>query len=264
MPSPFPGMDPYIEGQLWPDFHHDFITELRRALLPALRPRYLVLIQEHVYVERGAEELRRRSIRLDTAVAERASTDPVPSGGGAAIAVMPGPIKVTLPLAGPEEMRPAYLEVRRADTRELITVIEVLSPDNKRPRAGLEEYLHKRSLVLRSPIHLVEIDLLRGGARLPMGEPRQPADYYVFVSRAPLRPDAEVWPFTLRHRLPAIQVPLAEGDPDVPLDLQAVFDAVYDQAGYDYSLDYSQPPLPPISVEDAEWARSLLQTRITA
>jgi hypothetical protein len=104
----------------------------------------------------------------------------------------------------PEEVREAYLEVRRRGTRELVTVIEVLSPTNKRPGStGRAEYLAKRRTVLLSAAHLAEVDLLRGGERMPTAEPLPAADYSLLVSRALRRPMAEVWPFTRRDPIPS-------------------------------------------------------------
>ena len=106
--------------------------------------------------------------------------------------------------------------------------------------------------------HLVELDLLRAGERLPTLDPLPPADFYVFVSRAPRRPHAEVFPWTLRRRLPTIAVPLADSDPDISLDLQRAFTTVYDRAGYDYALDYQRPVEPPLAEADAAWAAELV------
>ena len=115
---------------------------------------------------------------------------------------------------------------------EVVTIIEVLSPANKRANSdGRREYLAKRAMILRSSAHLVEIDLLRGGERLPMAEPLPSVDYDVIVSRAPRRPMADVWPTTLRQPLPTVPIPLAGEDPEVPLDLQAIFHAVHERAG---------------------------------
>ena len=143
---------------------------------------------------------------------------------------------------------------------EVVTVIEVLSPGNKRPGSdGRREYLNKRETVLRSPAHLLELDLLRGGERLPTIEALPRADYYAFVCRARRRPLAEVYPWTLYQPLPSIPVPLAQGDPEIALDLQAVFTTVYDRAGYDYALDYAQPVAPPLSEDEQAWCAAILQ-----
>jgi hypothetical protein len=113
--------------------------------------------------------------------------------------------------------------------------------------------------VLKSNAHLSELDLLRGGERLPTNEPVPPADYYVFVCREHRRPRAELYPWSLRQPLPIIPMPLKDGDPDVALDLQTLITTVYDQACYDISLDYRRPVEPPLREEDAAWAQQLLE-----
>jgi hypothetical protein len=247
-------MDPYLEGQVWSDFHHNFIIQIQAALVPRLRPRYVVRVEENVYLEYESDESR-RIIRPDVTLFEVPSASETTSEGG--VAVMTPPVAIPLPM--PEQVREAYLEVRLRETHEVVTVIELLSPVNKRAHSeSRREYLAKREAVLRSPVHLVEMDLLRGGERLPMARTLPPADYYVIVSRAPRRPMADVWAFTLRHRLPTIPVPLADEDPDVPLDLQEAFNAVYDRAGYDYSVDYQHGTIPPLRGDEAAWAQAVV------
>jgi hypothetical protein len=247
-------MDPFLEGQVWKEFHDNFISEIQAALVPRVRPRYVVRFGERVYVEHASDGISRYIIPDVTIVEGVSAHEPI-SGGGAAVMTQP----VTIPVVMPEEVRELYLEVRLRETHEVVTVIEVLSPDNKRTGSdGRREYLAKREIVLESPAHLIEIDLLRGGARLPMAKPLPPADYYAFVHRVRRRPLADVWHFTVRDCMPTILVPLAGKDPDVPLDLQTVFNAVYDRAGYDYSLDYQHGTLPPLNEEEAAWAQELL------
>jgi hypothetical protein len=250
-------MDPFIEGQVWEDFHLRMIAELSDALVPRVRPRYVVRVERRVYLEHkpgGLSEF----IRPDVAVLEREGQEaPLGDTADTAIAVAVAPNVLTLPM--PERKREAFLTIRDRETMEVITIIEVLSPGNKRPGSdGRQEYLSKRETVLQSATHLVELDLLREGERLPTVEPLPSADYYAFVCRGYRRPKAEVYVWTLRHRLPPIPVPLAGNDPDVVLDLQAIFNAVYDRAGYDYSLDYCSPVEPPLRDTDAAWARQVL------
>jgi hypothetical protein len=255
MPSTFPGMDPYLEGQVWEEFHASLMVAIRDSLVPSVRPRYIVRLEERMYVERVPEG-GLRMIRPDVAVIHE-STAARPGRGEGGVAVLTAPIAVPLPM--PEEVREVYVEIRLRESAGLVTVVEALSPDNKRSGGrGRRKYLVKRDAMLLSSAHLVEIDLLRGGERLPMARPLPPADYYVIVSREPRRPVADVWPFTLRQPLPTIPIPLADGDPDVPLNLQDIFTAVYDRAGYDYSLDYRRDPEPPLSEEDMAWAGALL------
>jgi hypothetical protein len=256
MPSSFPGMDPCIESQVWQDFHHGLIEVVRESLSSRVRPRYVVRVEERVYVERQPDA--RRVVVPDVTMLERQAREgPAEEIGATAPAVSGASVVLTLPM--PERRREAFLTIRERETLEVVTDIEVLSPDNKRAGSdGRREYLRKREAVLESEAHLVELDLLRGGERLPTLEPLPPAAYYVFVSRATRRPKVEVYPWTLRQPLPTIPVPLAGDDPDVALDLQSSFTTVYDRAGYDYSLNYRQPIEPPLSDVDAAWVRQIL------
>jgi hypothetical protein len=247
-------MDPFVEDQVWPDFHHDFISGIREALSPALRPRYVARIEERVYLQYEPYDTP-GPVRPDVTVLREMSCET--RGGGTATAVMIEPLLVPLPM--PEEVKEAYLEVRLRETHEVVAVIEVLSPANKRPGStGQREYLSKREAVLQSQTHLVEIDLLRGGQRMPTAKPLPACDYVALVSRGNRRPMAQVWAFGLRHRLPVIPVPLAGSDPDVPLDLQDVFSRVYDRAGYDYSVDYKSSLDVLLAPKDQGWISAIL------
>jgi hypothetical protein len=257
MPSPFPGMDPFIEAQRWEDFHTRLIPALSDALVPAVRPHYVVQVEERVYVFHPPGQPS-RFIYPDVAVADREDGERLPAGtGGTAVVVAKAAEVLTLPM--PERRRELFLTLRDRENREVVTVIEVLSPTNKRSSSdGRREYLEKRDDILLSSAHLVELDLLRGGERLPTVERLTPADYYAFVSRHRRRPKVEVYRWTLRDRLREIPVPLAGEDTEVSLDLQAVFTTVYDRAGYDYSLDYRRPVEPPLSDADAAWVQEVL------
>jgi hypothetical protein len=260
MLSPFPGMDPFLEHQVWADFHSDFIVALRAELMPRLRPRYVARVEERVYVIQEPEETV-GSIRPDVSVWESGSHEPGSGGFDASItATLVEP--VTIPLAMPERVLETFLEIRLLDSRELVTVIELLSPTNKRSSSdGRREYLTKRDAVLSSSANLIELDLLREGRRLPMGKRLPPAPFYVIESRAAKRPLADVWPIPLRQPLPNIPVPLAGTDPDVRVDLQSLFASVYERAGYDYSVDYTRAASLRLSSLDEEWVRTRLQTR---
>lgn len=223
MPSPFPGMDPFLETQEWDDFHTTFTVVIAEFLSPHLAPRYIVRIARRMYVESS-----------------------------------PDPFECELPM--PEERREVYLLIRLQETMEVVTVLETLSPGNKRAGSdGRREYLEKRETVLQSQAHLVELDLLRGGLRLPTVTPLPRGDFFTIVSRRQRRPKAAVYAWTIRDSLPTIPVPLKKGDPDVPLDLQAVFSTVYDRARYDLSLNYQAELQPPLSEEDGDWIRRLVR-----
>ncbi len=256
MPGPFPGVDPFIEGQRWPDFHTTFITILREMLMPRVRPRYVVEVQEYLYLARDEEDPD-RLVEPDLALVDAADrwTAELPESGGTALAVKPA--IHTLPV--PKRFRQAYLTIRNREFQNVVTVIEVLSPWNKAAGQGRTEYLVKRANLLLTPAHLVELDLLRGGRRLATREPLEPADYYAFVCRKERLPSAEVYAWTLQQPLPPIPIPLAGEDPDVVLDLQAAFTTTYDRAGYDYSLNYRRHVDPPLAPDLAEWAQTLLK-----
>lgn len=257
MPSIFPGMDPFIEGDAWEDFHTNLIVGVEAALIPSLRPDYRVRAEKRVYVEHPYED--ESLIRPDLTIVRPAGRRSGRRGRGASATATLEPIECTLP--GPVEVEEKYLVIRRLDSPEVVTVIEVLSPGNKREGGeGREAYLAKREEVLQSKTSLVELDLLRGGARLPTLDPLPFGDYYAFVCRAIRRRHAAVYAWPLAHRLPTIPIPLSPGDREVSLDLQAVFDDVYDRVGYDYSLDYRRPLTPPPDKATAKWVRDVLKS----
>ncbi len=253
MPSPFPGMDPFVEGQRWRDFHTSYITVIREMLTPNVRPRYVVEVEEYVYLAREGEEPD-RLFTPDVAIVEASTRPAAAPQGRTAVAT---PAIYTLPM--PTRYRQAFLTIRGRQWQNVVTVIELLSPWNKTPGEGRTTYLVKRSNILYSQANLVEIDLLRGGLRLPTREPLAPADFHTFVNRNGRLPQVEVYSCTLRDPLPTIPIPLAGDDPDVPLDLQVAFTTTYDRAGYDYSLDYARPPEPPLEPAAAEWVQTVVK-----
>ena len=106
------------------------------------------------------------------------------------------------------------MEIRDRQSRQLVTAVELLSPTNKRPGPDREQYLRKRRQYVQARVHLVEIDLLRNGPRLPL-EDLPECDYYVLVGRSGEYPRVAVWPLRLRDSLPTIPIPLHPPDGDV-------------------------------------------------
>ena len=261
MPSPFPGMDPFLEGPEWEDFHATFNTVLRELLSPTIEPDHVVRVERRVYVERPLEN-KEGWFRPDVMIL---ATDDF-SGGGVATAsgtaMLAEPSVCELPMS--QERSETYLVIRERESMEVVTVLETLSPANKRPGEGRKEYLHKRETLLGSETHLIELDLLRGGLRLPMMQtpPLPRGDYFAIVSRAHRRPKADVFAWTLCQPLPTIPIPLLCKDPEVTLDLQAAFTTVYERARYDLSLRYGEPLDPPVDERDAAWLNELLKDRI--
>jgi hypothetical protein len=251
MPSPFPGMNPYFEQtDHWLDFHIEFLSALRRLLAPQVAPKYIVQLEEHIYIHDLPPEPRRRLGTADLSLVESEGRGPAQS----ALGLLEAPAEVWLPEQDVEQV--PYLEVRDRQGRELVTVIELLSPSNKRAGEDREQYLAKRRELLRSATHLVEIDLLRGWTHMPQ-EGRPECDYSVMVSRAEKRRAADFWPIRLNDRLPVIPIPLRPPDDAVPVDLQEALHRAYDGPGYEHFI-YSGSPEPNLSPKDAAWARQFL------
>ena len=257
MPSPFPGMDPFIESQSWKDFHGRFVTVLGELLMPQVRPRYVVKVEDDVYVFADSDDPPEK-FEPDVYLAEGTSNPVGEATGHTATATM-APTILHLPL--PRRHRQRYLVLEDRASREVVTVIEALSPTNKVHKQGRRLYLKKRGRLLEADTNLVELDLLRSGRRLPTIEPLMPADYYAFVAYGDRLPQVNVYAWSLRDRLPTIPVPLAEDDPDATLDLGAALTIAYDRAGYDYALDYRAEVQPPLNDADRDWVRSVLDRR---
>lgn len=259
MPSPFPGMDPFLEGHLWPDLHHALASKIRQILAPRLRPRYTVRIETYVVEDSTPES----EIGIMYPDVEILGVAPQPKKIQEA-SETPGyhlgvPATLTIPVLEPIEVRIATVELRDAANNQLITCIEIVSPVNKR-EPGLTSYRQKRQRLYQGSVHLVEIDLLRRGARA-ITHPRLPiSDYLIALTRARAG-STELWPLSLRDSLPTIMIPLRAGDSEVPLELGEALAAIYDEAGYDLSIDYrSVPPPPALSTEAEAWVRELLNS----
>jgi hypothetical protein len=257
MPSPFPGMDPYLEGRVWPDFHHRLITAIGDALAPQVAPAYYVAIEERVTaIEVGTDEETRRP---DAAIIPTGVPAPS-SGGGTAVAVVPEVAAATVTLPFYDKVREGYLEIRDVEHHVVVTAIEVLSPTNKVHSEGRNEYEKKRRQVLSSATSLIEIDLLRAGEPMAM-TPKPASDYRILVSRDSEYPNAQLFTFSIRQPIPTVPVPLKYGETEAQLALQELLGQVYDRAHYELRLRYRlSPPEPALSPEDATWAAELLQS----
>lgn len=257
MPSPFPGMDPYLETpRLLYDVHHSLISEMQTALNPALVPRYVARVKMRVYVS-GEDDPARDAWRLPEVGVNRTAKRKRSKTAKRTDAVAE---PLTIPFLVQDEIEEAYLEIRHVESKATVTVIEVLSPSDKiRGSAARESFLAKRRQVLASKVHWVEIDLLRGGTPSLDRLAVDASDYRIVVSRGENLRRGRFWPVSVRQKLPVIGIPLRGKDPDAPLDLGAVLSAAYDHAGYDLTIDYRRDPVPPLSREDADWATKLLR-----
>lgn len=256
MSSPFPGMDPYLESpSIWSDFHVTFIVYARAELRKRLPSRYSIVADRYVWIRDPESEAHAMVGKPDLFIREKYPLESSP-----AVRTISAPVKVTLP--GIRVKGSPYLKIVDREGRRLVTVFELLSPSNKEPGPDRESYLMKREEYLATGVNLVELDLLRSGKRVPLGNPTPPtADYYIFICRATEMPGAGVWPLSVRDTLPDIPVPLHAEDEDVPLPLQPCFLRTYEEAGFGEEIDYGLPPEPSLKEPDATWARDLLAAR---
>jgi hypothetical protein len=261
MPSPFPGMDPFLESPaVWPDFHARFINIASDLIAEQVGPKYFVRIEDRVYVS-DERDPGRSAMIPDIRVVSRRGWENVLLGPQAETSVeVAEPIVVTTMFD--EDVHEHALEIVDRERRVVVTIMELLSPSNKvRESHGRVSFERNRHEVMTSTSHWVEIDLLREGAVITSRELLPPSEYVVHISRVERRPRGQVWPIRLSQRLPVIPVPLTTGDPDARLDLQAVLTTAYDRAHYDYSINYTREPNPPLPPEWAAWSDRLLKEK---
>lgn len=255
MPSPFPGMDPWLENlAAWPDFQLTCIAEIKRALNQRLRPKYIARADERVYVS-DDDDPGPPSILVPDVRISRSAED-----GRLQAESLQGMQPVVATVVDEEETHEPRVEILDAESHAVVTVIEVLSPANKISGSrGRESFREKRRQVFRSTSHWVEIDLLRSGIRSVSIRPESPCDYRVLASRAEERPELKAWRINLRESLPKISIPLKTPDPDVLLDLQQIVSDVYEALSYGLVVNYGAAPIPPLRPGDAQWAEDLLK-----
>ncbi|MBD2179827.1 DUF4058 family protein [Planktothrix sp. FACHB-1355] len=253
MPSPFPGMNPYLENpQLWSEFHNRLIVAIAIAIEPELNLNYRVAVEKRIYLSTSSDLVGIPDISI-------VSKQPTPTPPTSPVTLLTRiePIPVQLPL--PETVEESYLEIREMPSDRVITVIEVLSPKNKAAGVGRSTYDTKRQQVLGSRTNLVEIDLLRGGKPMPILGVRQRSDYRILVSRGSQLPQAQLYAFSVRDAIPCLSVPLQPQETEPSLDLQNLSIAVYNQARFDLAIDYRQEPYHPLKAADREWVDNLLR-----
>ncbi|HUG90468.1 MAG TPA: DUF4058 family protein [Planctomycetaceae bacterium] len=262
MPSPFPGMDPYLErSAIWPDFHDRLITHIGEQLQPLLRPKYVSLTRDRLYVIEH-----RRPVWPDVSII-RTRSHAAPAGETATAVLEEVDEPVVIGFVREEVREPVIHIIEPAAGNRIVTAIEILSPDNKTPGEGQRSYLQKRSELEQADTNLVEIDLLRAGqatVRKPQnGQPPLREHHYLVSVTRSWASRYELYPISIRKRLPRVQVPLTGDDPDVLLDLQAAFTRCWDAGPYPELLGYDGPPPGPLSEADVAWCRKLLEAAST-
>jgi hypothetical protein len=255
-------MDPYLEAH-WGDIHGSLVIYARNQLQKQLPKDLRARIEEEVLVEDDQPDDRPQRWKPDVRVVER------PNGNGNPAAKTSGNVLVAEPIVVEWEVEPQVLRsvniVEAGSGHRLVTAVEFMSPTNKGDPRGRRAYRRKQREFRTGGVSLVEVDLLRDGDYV-LAVPEGPtlaesgALYRVCVSRGWESGRAELYPLSLRGRLPAIRIPLRETDRDVILDLQPLVDAAYDDGGYD-DIDYSVDAEPPLAGDAAAWADQLLREK---
>ncbi|MCA9967427.1 MAG: DUF4058 family protein [Anaerolineales bacterium] len=254
MPSPFPGMDPYLEERaLWPDLHQRLITYISETLQPQIRPKYIARIGERIQLATTGNRY------VPDVLLTKSLREATPAYAAATATVDEPQIVAYFD----EERHVPYIEIIYRDTGDVVTLIEVLSPANK-VGDGRDQYLAKQDELLKTAANLVEIDLLGYGRSTVLARNvviARPPDwrYLVNISRANKRWELELYAIPLKERLPRCRIPLRPPDEDAVLDLTAVFNRCYDVGGYDLLIDYSQPPDTPLSEAESLWLTAFLK-----
>ncbi len=221
MPSPFPGMDPFLEtDKLWPVFHHQFIGSLFQILLPNLVDRYRARVGQRQYAT---------EMPLFTSIIR-------------------------------EEHAEEFIEIRQRADGRLVTLVDFVSPINKTTATGRAAYLDKRREARSANASIVEIDLvMEGQPLLDYSRDGLPEwDYAVTVTRSTQPERYEIYTSTIQKRLPRFKLPLAVDDRDTVVDLQAAFARCYDLGGFAAQLDYRKTPPAVTEDTDVRWVHDLL------
>lgn len=256
MNSPFPGMNPYLESNIfWSEVHHRLITAIADAIEVNIPPQYRVAIEQRTYLSDDSDSV---LVGIPD-VSVFSQKEKLPKHSTTTEVSASVGITVTMPM--PENVKESYLEIKEVATGFVVTTIEILSPKNKRSGKGRKAYERKRKQVLASLSHLVEIDLLRSGKPMPVIEEVPPTDYHIIVSRSELRPQAKLYGFSIREAIPTFSLPLQSEDTEIALDLQSLLNGIYNRARYYLTIDYNQEPVPPLKEEDAAWLDTLLQEK---
>lgn len=257
MPSPFPGMDPYLENPLiWPDIHHRLIGAIAHEIEEHVGDRYYVSVERRVYVSEPDEP---DAYRIpDVSVVSASGNGDTPAPGSVQRIEASEATVVTVQLPVPDQIREYFLEVRDLQSGRLVTAIELLSPTNKRPGVGRAAYESKRIEILATRTNLVEIDLLRAGRPMRFSGQVKDGDYRILVRRGG-RSSATLYAFGVRNAIPEFPLPLQQDDEEPVIYVGSLLRELYDHGRFLARLNYAEEPVPPLSRADADWADKLLR-----
>jgi hypothetical protein len=252
LPSPFPGMDPFIEAShRWAGFHNSLLVSCARQLNKRLPRNYVARLEERLQILSDEEE-REFGVIADNVVSRSPTTKRDPMAGSASVAIIE-PYILPQDVEWLDEPMETFIRIQRFPDEEVVCAIELLSPSNKSGK-GRAAYLAKRFEYRHQHVNLVEIDLLLAGQRVPLLAPLPTGDYFAFVTRAPTRHQCGVFAWSVRDPLPTVPIPLGKEDGDVPLNLKEAFDETYDGGRFEMLVRYNEDPPAQLSGPDRSWA----------
>jgi len=253
MTSPFPGMDPYLEGYVWPQVHSMLANVILEMLNPKITPKYIA--QLDLYMVRDAllgEDIGIMYPDVEVVLNNKVEEPQMSHASHA----QTSPLTVSTPTLTLVDVKIPVVAIKDRASNRLVTAIEILSPVNKRD-PGLEPYLKKRIELYHAGVHLLEIDLIRRGKRPVKHQKLEDCHYTVNLTRAGTS-RTDIWGFGVKDTAPIVAVPLAGEDPDVVLDLGEALKIIYKRSMYHLSVDYKEvPPKPPFSESELDWMKNL-------
>lgn len=235
MPSPFPGIDPFIESSnRWNDFHHGMLVAMRTQMNAGLPPEFIA--------------------RLGTRV-QMTAEDVPPSANSKALSTashMNGPHRLPQDMGAPGAYEQLFIDVLHVPRQRTVAHVEMLCPPNKAGCNDRTAYLATRRDLVHHGVNLVEIDLLLQGERLPMLAPLPRGNYYAFVTRSVSPSNCDIYSWSIRDPLPVVPVPIDDEGREIGLNVAAAFSDTYEHGRYDRVLQYDTPPSF-LNAEDQEW-----------
>lgn len=254
MKSPLPGMNPWLEGYLWPDVHNDLASAIRSLLAPQIAPKYVARLAIATILDSDPEsEIGITYPDVEVLQRQNRVEEPIMTYGNVKLTE---PTVIT-PFKIPITLRIPIVEIRDTANNKLVTAIEILSPVNKR-NPNLIDYRTKIDDLHRSGVHILEIDLLRRGTR-PFSTKKNASHYQIMLLRAGTH-NAALWAINVQDELPVLPVPLRAPDADVVLELGKALDIIFERGLYHLSINYTEKPAPPaFSEEDRGWIQQIVK-----